>query len=134
MPLRTIYVLSLLQQAQDIDNLIFISLEYDCLIRPQLFRTRRLYNLHFSALPQYKGMYTSAIPILFGSRYSGVTIHEIDHGIDTGPIVSQLLFDIQDHWCARDLYFAYMSYGFMLFKQTYATLISDTPKSIPQIR
>ena len=51
-----------LQQAQDIDNLIFISLEYDCLIRPQLFRTRRLYNLHFSALPQYKGMYTSAIP------------------------------------------------------------------------
>ena len=127
--IRTITI----QQAQDIGDLVFISLEYDCLIRPHLFSTTRLYNLHFSALPQFKGMYTSSIPILLGSRYSGVTIHEIDRGIDTGPIVSQLLFDIEDHWSARDLYYAYMSYGFLLFKETFSSLISEfPPESTPQ--
>ena len=42
--IRTITI----QQAQDIGDLVFISLEYDCLIRPHLFSTTRLYNLHFS--------------------------------------------------------------------------------------
>ena len=34
------------------------------------------------------------IPIFNGEKYSGVTIHKIDNGIDTGEIIYQLKFKI----------------------------------------
>lgn len=71
------------------DDLIFISLEFDKIVNPDLFKDARLYNIHFSLLPSYKGMYTSAIPILNGEEMVGVTFHEIDKGIDTGNIIAQ---------------------------------------------
>ena len=71
------------------DDLIFISLEFDKIVNPDLFKDARLFNIHFSLLPSYKGMYTSAIPILNGEEMVGVTFHEIDKGIDTGNINAQ---------------------------------------------
>ncbi|MCU7960856.1 MAG: hypothetical protein KZQ58_12860 [gamma proteobacterium symbiont of Bathyaustriella thionipta] len=78
-----------LSNLYDIEDLIFISLEFDQIIDPGQFRTSQLYNIHFSKLPAYKGMYTSAWPILNGELESGVTLHRIDHGIDTGDIIDQ---------------------------------------------
>src|SRR5688572_20055592 len=43
----------------DIDNLLFISLEFDRLINPAKYKTDRIFNIHFSLLPKYKGMFTS---------------------------------------------------------------------------
>lgn len=114
-----------LKHAQEIKDLIFISLEFDRIIRPEEFKTRRLYNIHFSALPAYKGMYTSALPILHGCVSSGVTLHEIDHGIDTGKIISKRTFELPVWWTARDLYFAYLKHGFDLFCQEIDLLLSD---------
>lgn len=116
-----------LEQAQDIDDLIFLSLEFDRLVRPSAFRSQRLYNIHFSALPAYKGMYTSALPILNGAEISGVTLHEIDHGIDTGAIIAQQTFSLSSEWTARDLYFTYMRHGFDLFLKHFDALVSDRP-------
>lgn len=123
-----------LEKIQEIKDLIFISLEFDRIIKPRSFKTSRLYNLHFSALPAYKGMYTSALPILHGATETGVTLHKIDSGIDTGPVLAQKRFAIHDTWTARDLYFAYMEYGFELFRNHFERLISiDEPLSEPQL-
>lgn len=116
-----------LETAQKTEDLVFISLEFDRLIQPAAFRTERLYNIHFSALPAYKGMYTSALPILHGAVHSGVTLHEIDSGIDTGRIIAQTLFDLPDSWTARDLYFAYMDHGLELFRKNFDRLVSHNP-------
>ena len=35
-------------------------------------------------------MYTSIWPIINGENYCGVTLHEIDSGIDTGDIIDQI--------------------------------------------
>jgi methionyl-tRNA formyltransferase len=75
-------------------------------------------------LPKYKGMYTSAWPILNGEFTSGVTLHEIDHGIDTGAIVGQLEFPIKGMSC-RDLYLGYMENALSLFKLNFRALLSD---------
>jgi methionyl-tRNA formyltransferase len=112
-----------LEQLQKIENLLFISLEFDKIINPNKFRTKNLFNMHFSALPSYKGMYTSALPILFGEARSGVTLHKIDLGIDTGDVVDQVLFDIPENCTARDLYFLYNEYALDLFKKTIFELI-----------
>lgn len=57
-----------LEQAYEIENLIFISCEFDQLIKPEKFNSPFLYNIHFSLLPAYKGMYTSALPLYNGEK------------------------------------------------------------------
>ncbi len=37
-------------------------------------------------------MYTSCLPILHGKDITGVTLHEMDTGIDTGNIIAQESF------------------------------------------
>ena len=81
-----------LNQAYRIPNLIFISIHYDKIIKIENFKTKNLYNFHFSLLPKYKGMHTGAHPIINGENYSGVTLHKIDNGIDTGDVIDQIKF------------------------------------------
>ena len=45
-------------------RLVFLSLEFDKIIRPERFKSTKLFNIHFSFLPKYRGMYTSIWPIL----------------------------------------------------------------------
>ena len=99
----------------EIENLIFFSLEFSDLISTKKFKSKKLFNIHFSLLPSYKGMYTSAHPLLNGEVKSGVTIHRINDGIDTGDIIDQIEFKIDINDTARDLYLKYLKYSEKLF-------------------
>lgn len=103
-----------LEDLYEKQNLIFLSMEFDKLIKPSKFLDARLYNVHFSLLPAYKGMYTSAIPILNGEKAVGVTFHEIDSGIDTGDIIKQKAFTMNEKYTCRDLYLKYIDEGIRL--------------------
>lgn len=85
------------------EDLCFLSLEYSEIIRPQRFTTDRLFNVHFSLLPKYRGCNTSIWPILNGEEWHGVTLHWIDPGVDTGPIITQRSFCLDD-MTAFDVY------------------------------
>lgn len=113
-------------------NLWFFSLEYDRLIRPAKFASRRLYNMHFSLLPAYRGVSTSVWPILNQEKITGVTFHEIDAGIDSGPILLNRAFEIGVNWTARDLYFAYQANGATLFREFIRVLADAEPRKVVQ--
>lgn len=49
----------------------------------------RIINVHTSLLPWQRGAYPVFWAFMEGTGH-GVTIHEIDRGIDTGPIIAQL--------------------------------------------
>lgn len=115
-----------------VDDLLFISLEFAQIIKPEKFVSSDLYNIHFSLLPKYKGMYTSALPLLHGEKESGVTLHKIDSGIDTGSIVSQARFDIDPSDNARDLYFKYLAAAKDLFLRNVESLLSGDFKLYDQ--
>lgn len=100
-----------LEDVYNIDNLVFVSLEFDQIVKPEKFKNARLYNIHFSLLPAYKGMYTSTIPLLNGEKKTGVTLHCIDAGIDTGDIIAQKEFAIDKNYTAGDVYCSYLKYG-----------------------
>ena len=100
-----------LSEAYEIDDVVFLSLEFDKIINPSLFKSSKLYNIHFSKLPAYKGMYTSAWPIINGEVETGVTLHKIDSGIDTGDIIAQSVFDLSEDETAASLYQKYISIG-----------------------
>jgi methionyl-tRNA formyltransferase len=54
------------------------------------------YNLHPGPLPRYAGLNAINWAIYKGEKSHGVTIHKMEPGIDTGPIVYQMLFPIGD--------------------------------------
>ena len=85
-------------------NLVLFSLEFDTLIRTSRFTSKALFNFHFSKLPKYKGMFPSAHPILNGETATGVTLHLMDDGIDTGDIIDQHDVAIGPDDTVRDLY------------------------------
>ena len=67
-----------LEDLYAIDDLCFISLEYFKLIDPDKFSTESFFNIHFSLLPAYRGMYTSAHPILNSELYINWMYHTRD--------------------------------------------------------
>lgn len=121
-----------LEEIYPMENLLFLSLEFDRLVKPEKFYDARLYNIHFSLLPKYRGMYTSALPILHGECETGVTLHKIDAGIDTGEIIAQQRIQIDNKDTARDLYFKYIYYGTQLVLDYVEMLINGNEKSVPQ--
>lgn len=120
-----------LDDVYDIENLLFLSLEFDRIINPEKFKSTRLFNVHFSLLPKYKGCYPSVWPILNGEECSGVTLHRIGKGIDTGEIVAQKSFGICGLDC-RELHKKYIEEGTSLVIQNIDTLIYKDEKLVPQ--
>ena len=118
-----------LSDVYEYEDLIFLSMEFDKIIRPDKFTDARLFNIHFSLLPAYKGMYTSAIPILNGERYTGVTFHRIDAGIDTGDIIDQKKIKISDDDTCRDLYIKYLQEGAKLVLENIEIVLRKEEKS-----
>jgi phosphoribosylglycinamide formyltransferase-1 len=49
----------------------------------------RMLNIHPALLPSFKGLNAQRQAIEYGVRYSGCTVHFVDQGVDTGPIIIQ---------------------------------------------
>lgn len=121
-----------LEDVYRLKDIIFLSLEFDRIIRPCLFETRKLFNIHFSLLPAYKGMYTSALPILNGEKKTGVTLHCIDAGIDTGAIIAQKEIRINKRETAESLYLKYIENGVKLVKKNLERIVEGNYTSYAQ--
>jgi methionyl-tRNA formyltransferase len=121
-----------IQDLFQIKNLIFISLEFDQIINPDKFISNQLYNIHFSKLPFYKGMYTSILPLLHGESTSGVTLHLIDKGIDTGDIIDQIEFHTSNITRGIDLYFMYLDFGLKLLQKNIESILNNKIIATPQ--
>ena len=60
-------------------------------------------NVHPSLLPKYRGPSPVASAILSGDNATGVTIMQVDEGMDSGPIVAQRQSAIGHHETAEEL-------------------------------
>jgi phosphoribosylglycinamide formyltransferase 1 len=56
----------------------------------------RIFNLHLSLLPMFPGFGATRKALESGLPYTGVTVHFVDAGIDTGPIIAQQKVAILD--------------------------------------
>lgn len=50
---------------------------------------KRIINLHPALLPAFPGRTSIQDALAYGVRVTGVTVHYVDAGIDTGPIIAQ---------------------------------------------
>lgn len=53
-------------------------------------------NIHFSLLPRWRGAAPVERAIMAGDPVTGVTIMQMDAGLDTGPIITQKSIDLAD--------------------------------------
>ena len=56
----------------------------------------RIINLHPALLPSFPGMHAAKQALDYGSKFTGCTVHFVDEGVDTGPIILQAVVPISD--------------------------------------
>lgn len=68
---------------------IIVVVAYGCIIPPQLLHVAKYgcINLHVSMLPKYRGSAPIQWAVLNGDAGTGVTIMQLDEGLDTGDIL-----------------------------------------------
>jgi phosphoribosylglycinamide formyltransferase-1 len=54
----------------------------------------RIINIHPALLPAFPGLHVQQQAIDYGARFSGCTVHFVDGGIDTGPIIIQAVVPV----------------------------------------
>jgi len=54
----------------------------------------RIINIHPALLPAFPGLNVQQQAIDYGARFSGWTVHFVDGGVDTGPIIMQAVVPI----------------------------------------
>ncbi len=57
---------------------------------------RRVLNVHPSLLPAFPGLDAQGQALAWGARVTGATVHLVDAGLDTGPIVAQAPVPVLD--------------------------------------
>ncbi|MDR2861976.1 MAG: phosphoribosylglycinamide formyltransferase [Syntrophobacterales bacterium] len=69
---------------------------------------QRIMNIHPALLPSFPGLHGQRQALEYGARFSGCTVHFVDAGIDSGPIIIQAVVpvletDTEDTLSARIL-------------------------------
>jgi methionyl-tRNA formyltransferase len=106
-----------LENLHNIEELYLFSLEYENIIDVKKFYSKNLFNFHFSLLPYYRGCHTNFYQIRDGVKNSGVTLHHINKGIDTGDIIDKIKYNININDTAYDNYKKLLRFSYTLFKK-----------------
>ena len=68
------------------------------ILSPVLVRAYKdkIINIHPALLPSFPGINSAKQALEYGVKYTGVTVHFVDEGVDTGPIILQSVVPIED--------------------------------------
>ena len=56
----------------------------------------RILNIHPALLPSFPGLHAQKQAIEYGVKVSGCTVHFVDQGLDSGPILLQRAVEVKD--------------------------------------
>lgn len=57
----------------------------------------RIMNIHPALLPSFSGLHVQKKAIEYGVKFSGCTVHFVNEGVDTGPIIIQAVVPVYDN-------------------------------------
>lgn len=90
------------------------------------------YGLHASLLPDYSGGAPLVWAMINGERVTGITLFQMDDGVDSGPIVGQLSEPIHPDDTIATLYARIENRGLELLKKTLPGMAIGAINLIPQ--
>lgn len=85
-------------------------------------------NVHASLLPRWRGASPIQSAILAGDPRSGISIMQMDAGLDTGAVLAEAAIDISPDETASSLHDRLSALGARLLLQTIANPLSATPQ------
>ncbi|MBO5624848.1 MAG: methionyl-tRNA formyltransferase [Prevotella sp.] len=92
------------------------------------------FNVHAALLPQYRGAAPINWAVINGETQTGVTTFFLDHDIDTGRIIMQKPFEIEDDFNVENVYDGLMELGAEIAVETIDRILDGDGKveSLPQ--
>ncbi|QYK60481.1 phosphoribosylglycinamide formyltransferase [Paenibacillus sp. S25] len=82
----------------------------------------KIINIHPSLLPAFPGKDAVGLALTYGVKVSGVTVHFVDGGMDTGAIIAQRVVEVDDHDTAESLSAAIQSVERQLYPEVVGKL------------
>lgn len=68
------------------------------ILTPRFVRAykNRIINIHPALLPSFPGMHAAKQALESGVKFTGCTVHFVDEGVDSGPIILQAVVPVRD--------------------------------------
>lgn len=89
-------------------------------------------NVHASLLPKYRGAAPIQYAIIKGEKESGVTIMQMDIGMDTGAMLSKVVVPIGENTTMGELHDALREQGAALLLKTIDSIAAGSAVAVPQ--
>jgi phosphoribosylglycinamide formyltransferase-1 len=86
----------------------------------------RIVNIHPSLLPSFPGLHAQQQAWDYGVRVSGCTVHLVDQGLDSGPIVAQEVVSVAGCGDSDELSARILEQEHVLYPRALARLLSET--------
>ena len=84
----------------------------------------RILNIHPSLLPSFPGLDAQHQAWEHGVKYTGCTVHFVDEGLDSGPIVQQAVVPVEDTDTAETLAARVLAEEHRIYPQAIGTVLS----------
>ncbi len=114
---------------------LFFVAEYDRIIDiPEDLPEFRGVNLHSSALPQGRSYYPIEAAMERGLTTTGVTLHRLAPGLDSGAILAQRVFDVTPEMDSVDVYLRCADGGREMTEEVFRDFDAAWNAAVPQTK
>ncbi|WP_027410394.1 phosphoribosylglycinamide formyltransferase [Anoxybacteroides tepidamans] len=119
-------------RAKEVDFIVLAG--YMRLIGPTLLAAYegRIVNIHPSLLPAFPGKDAIGQAYRAGVKVTGVTVHYVDEGMDTGPIIAQRAIPIHDGESLEELEMRIHQLEHQLYPEVLKTLLEQLEERVEQ--
>jgi phosphoribosylglycinamide formyltransferase-1 len=89
----------------------------------------RIINIHPSLLPAFPGLDAQKQALLAGAKETGCTVHFVDEGVDTGPIIRQAKVTIEPDDTVESLSMKILAHEHRIYPEVVQALMEDKIKA-----
>lgn len=92
---------------------------------------RRVVNIHPALLPAFPGVHAQKQALDYGVKVAGCTVHFVDEGVDTGPIIAQRAVVVRDDDDASTLGARILEQEHAIYVEVLRWLAAERVKVVP---
>lgn len=102
---KTDYHKDLLLEVENLKPDLIVACGYMRILKSEFVRRfqNQIINVHPSLLPAFPGLDSQKQALDYGVKVAGCTVHFVEEGVDTGPIILQKAIAIAPEWTEKEL-------------------------------
>jgi len=86
---------------------------------------RRILNIHPALLPSFPGVEAQKQALDYGVKWTGCTVHIVDEGVDTGPVICQAAVQVLDEDTAESLSARILKEEHRIYSEAICLMLDD---------